>query len=383
MIFKILIFITFIVAINSIAIKLYENGNVDYIVGLDNFDGKNNENVLDKFQATIESTVNSSKDSMQKISNEKDVLLEELSNEWMDISENDVNYNAEEIEDQEFNINASYQVKEKDLLQKYEKFESQLASKKQEFVDEIQKITKNKENELETCEGKHEMYEDLPTCEEVSQYYDSQINTTKLEAALKAKIIEKEMKALKEDIKDNLLNYQVSLNQLYRRKFLQMEAAKVKSEKVQVVYKNTIKFYEKHTERVEGLLETLQGNVTEISEKFLENKVTYNLDIETANDCSWKRWNDLSTDLDENAVIGGNDVDGTPLYVIRARTEESLPFSYGKFAVKRSHAYITDDQKEFGVRNFEVNFFNSKVRNFLKFKLFLAFFVQPPSMVFI
>lgn len=383
MIFKILIFITFIVAINSIAIKLYENGNVDYIVGLDNFDGQNNENVLDKLQATIESTVNSSKDSMQKISNEKDVLLEELSNEWMDISENDVNYNAEEIEDQEFNINASYQVKEKDLLQKYEKFESQLATKKQEFVDEIQKITKNKENELETCERKHEMYEDLPTCEEVSQYYDSQINTTKLEAALKAKIIEKEMKALKEDIKDNLLNYQVSLNQLYRRKFLQMEAAKVQSEKVQVVYKNTIKFYEKHTERVEGLLETLQGNVTEISEKFLENKVTYNLDIETANDCSWKRWNDLSTDLDENAVIGGNDVDGTPLYVIRARTEESLPFSYGKFAVKRSHAYITDDQKEFGVRNFEVNFFNSKVRNFLKFKLFLAFFVQPPSMVFI
>lgn len=383
MIFKILIFITFIVAINSIAIKLYENGNVDYIVGLDNFDGQNNENVLDKLQATIESTVNSSKDSMQKISNEKDVLLEELSNEWMDISENDVNYNAEEIEDQEFNINASYQVKEKDLYQKYEKFESQLATKKQEFVDEIQKITKNKENELETCERKHEMYEDLPTCEEVSQYYDSQINTTKLEAALKAKIIEKEMKALKEDIKDNLLNYQVSLNQLYRRKFLQMEAAKVQSEKVQVVYKNTIKFYEKHTERVEGLLETLQGNVTEISEKFLENKVTYNLDIETANDCSWKRWNDLSTDLDENAVIGGNDVDGTPLYVIRARTEESLPFSYGKFAVKRSHAYITDDQKEFGVRNFEVNFFILKVRNFLKFKLFLAFFVQPPSMVFI
>lgn len=383
MIFKILIFITFIVAINSIAIKLYENGNVDYIVGLDNFDGQNNENVLDKLQATIESTVNSSKDSMQKISNEKDVLLEELSNEWMDISENDVNYNAEEIEDQEFNINASYQVKEKDLYQKYEKFESQLATKKQEFVDEIQKITKNKENELETCEEKHEMYEDLPTCEEVSQYYDSQINTTKLEAALKAKIIEKEMKALKEEIKDNLLNYQVSLNQLYRRKFLQMEAAKVKFEKVQVVYKNTIKLYEKHTERVEELLETLQGNVTEISEKFLENKVTYNLDIETANDCSWKRWNDLSTDLDENAVIGGNDLDGTPLYVIRARTEESLPFSYGKFAVKRSHAYITDDQKEFGVRNFEVNFFNLKVRNFLKFKLFLAFFVQPPSMVFI
>lgn len=343
--------------INSYAIKLFENGDVDYIIGQDNFDNQKFVNILDNFQSSIESAVNSSKASLQVVSSQKELLKADLLSELKQISRNSDNDISNEIKGEEENLSAAFGGQEKSLLQKYRDFEDQLKTKKQELDFKIEELINRKQNYLETCENNEE-YEDLSTCEDImSLSFDSQINATRLEDAVESKIIEKKMKKLEGEMKQNFLNYQVSLNNLYTKKLLKMEAVKVQNEKAQVVYKNTIKLYEKHVERVEGLLETLQENVSTISKKFFEIKAI-NLDTETtmtdSSLCSWKRWNDLTTELDDNAVIGGRDVDGTILYVIRSRSDESMAYSYGKFAVARTHAYITDNEKELGVRQFEV-----------------------------
>jgi len=352
MIFKVLILSAFCcAAINSFAIEIVENGNVDYIVG--QIDSKNTENVIDKFQASIESAVSSSKASMQIFTRQKDFLLADLMNELVQLSNDDSENNvSDNIERERDNLNASFKEQEMLLVQTKSDFLDQLAAKKQDFDDKIEELKSRKEN-FNTCENNDE-YEDASTCDEISQSIDSQINALRLEVAAESKIIEKKLRKLKDEMKQSFIDYQNQLIQIYKKKILQMEADKEKANKVQIIFKNTIKLYEKHAERVEGLLESLQGNVTTISEKFPEINVV-NLDFEATNtDCSWKRWNDLTTDLEENAVIGGQDVDGTPLYVIRSRSDDSMPYSYGKFAVERTHAYITDDEKEFGVRGFEL-----------------------------
>jgi len=58
----------------------------------------------------------------------------------------------------------------------------------------------------------------------------------------------------------------------------------------------------------------------------------------------------------ENAVLGGQDIDKTPLYVIRGYVDGS--FKYGKYAFSsnRKHAYLTNDMNEFEVKtSFEVS----------------------------
>lgn len=61
--------------------------------------------------------------------------------------------------------------------------------------------------------------------------------------------------------------------------------------------------------------------------------------------------------LSENAVVGGQDVDGVVFYVARIKDYKS--YLYGKFAFSkgRRHAYFPYEYAEYGVEKFEVIFF--------------------------
>jgi len=61
--------------------------------------------------------------------------------------------------------------------------------------------------------------------------------------------------------------------------------------------------------------------------------------------------------LSENAVVGGQDVDGVVFYVSRIKDYKS--YLYGKFAFSkgRRHAYFPYEYAEYGVEKFEVIFF--------------------------
>jgi len=68
----------------------------------------------------------------------------------------------------------------------------------------------------------------------------------------------------------------------------------------------------------------------------------------------WVPLEEKATTLPENSVTGCNDIDGSPLYVIRKKRENS--YLYGKYAFsdERKNAYITNDEKEYGISQFEV-----------------------------
>lgn len=67
----------------------------------------------------------------------------------------------------------------------------------------------------------------------------------------------------------------------------------------------------------------------------------------------WTAWNERDTDIPRDAVIGGEDVDGSPLYIVRIGNDNSS--LYGKFAIRRRNAYVTNARAEFGVFIFDVS----------------------------
>lgn len=75
---------------------------------------------------------------------------------------------------------------------------------------------------------------------------------------------------------------------------------------------------------------------------------------ESLSSFKWVPLEEKSSTLPENSVTGCNDIDGSPLYVIRKKRENS--YLYGKYAFsdERKNAYITNDEKEYGISYFEV-----------------------------
>lgn len=66
----------------------------------------------------------------------------------------------------------------------------------------------------------------------------------------------------------------------------------------------------------------------------------------------WISWYEKATDIPDDAVIGGRDVDGSLLCVIRIGHKNK--HLYGKFAIQRQNAYVANEQQEFGVVTFEL-----------------------------
>ncbi|KAL7022992.1 hypothetical protein ACKWTF_012454 [Chironomus riparius] len=66
----------------------------------------------------------------------------------------------------------------------------------------------------------------------------------------------------------------------------------------------------------------------------------------------WISWYEKATNIPDDAVLGGKDVDGSLLYVIRVGNKNK--HLYGKFAIKRQNAYAINESQEFGVITFDL-----------------------------
>lgn len=67
----------------------------------------------------------------------------------------------------------------------------------------------------------------------------------------------------------------------------------------------------------------------------------------------WVSWSNANADVPNNAIVGGYDLDGTTMYIVRSERYDD--FEYGKFAAKRKQAYVTRGDDEKIVYDFDVS----------------------------
>lgn len=110
-----------------------------------------------------------------------------------------------------------------------------------------------------------------------------------------------------------------------------------------------------HT-NVRSKIEDLTSNSIDVQNLIsgIEKNETKQDSKKSSSSFNWVPFEENSMTLPENAVTGCEDIDGSSLYVIRKKRGNS--YLYGKYAFsdERKNAYITNDEKEYGISHFEI-----------------------------
>lgn len=120
------------------------------------------------------------------------------------------------------------------------------------------------------------------------------------------------------------------------------------------VYEELVVVYKSKIEELTKKIEEFSCNCTEQQELTTVKGISLS-DIETTTERKrlTYEWVKFYSGLPEYAVIGGNDIDGSYLYV--ARSHSKFGYSYGKLVSSTTHAFVTDQTHEYYVTSIEVS----------------------------
>lgn len=134
------------------------------------------------------------------------------------------------------------------------------------------------------------------------------------------------------------------------RKFLNADNAFQLNE----VYEELVVVYKSKIEELTKKIEEFSCNCTEKQElTTVKGRSLSDIETTTERKRLTYEWVKFSNGLPENAVIGGNDIDGSYLYV--ARSHSNSGYFYGKLVSSTTHAFMTDETHEFDVSSVEVS----------------------------
>lgn len=324
-------------------------------------------NIFDAVRDNIEDYKNSRDYDLNLFKEEIDKINEKYNDKYIEA----LNYRKSEIEESIANIQS-------EAMDENSELSENIRMTEEEYRNKLNKLNDRKYS-LKALMTQH-----CDDCDETLKNYQLDVNLANVDKD----IIELEQKFLK----------QAEANERKLKEFNTEKAGELIVKYSQLVdsLKRELDMYKKKeaiNEKKDGMItewraysENIENLHTNLRSKF-ENLTNSSMDFQkftsgyenseikqnfkkSSSSFNWIPFEENSMILPENAVSECKDVDGASLYVIRKKRGNS--YLYGKYAFsnERKNAYITNEEKEYGISHFEVKLIDHKLHSSNNFGLF-------------